>query len=447
VLAQESAVVERGDLRTTIEASGNVVAAEEVSLSFGAGGKVAELLVEVGDRVEAGQPLARLESDDEEEAVRQAEIALAEARLDLQETLDGASEEEVASAEADLRGAQADYAGVVGGATEAEIAKAEAALEQAEASLASAQSNYDRFAAHKPNVDPEYSAVVEPLWAAQAAYEKALASYNATVDGATDNERWSAWTRVQLAQATLDRLLEQPTDEAVRLAEIALTQAEIDLAQAEHELAEATLRAPIPGTVTAVYVEKGEITNGVALVIGTLDRLAVDLVLDETDVVQIEVEQPAVVTLDALDDVELLGRITYIAPTADIESGVVLFAVTVTLDPTDEAVRAGMTADVEIVTTRVEDVLLVPVKAVQEVNGRTIVLRKSAEGEGRRSGRESFVPVPVETGLVSETQVEILSGLEEGDEIVVVNPAGVREETEERPPFGFGGPGMPGAAP
>jgi HlyD family secretion protein len=289
--------------------------------------------------------------------------------------------------------------------------------------------------------------VVEPLWAAQAAYEKALASYNATVDGATDNERWSAWTRVQLAQATLDRLLEQPTDEAVRLAEIALTQAEIDLAQAEHELAEATLRAPIPGTVTAVYVEKGEITNGVALVIGTLDRLAVDLVLDETDVVQIEVEQPAVVTLDALDDVELLGRITYIAPTADIESGVVLFAVTVTLDPTDEAVRAGMTADVEIVTTRVEDVLLVPVKAVQEVNGRTIVLRKSAEGEGRRSGRESFVPVPVETGLVSETQVEILSGLEEGDEIVVANPAGVREEMEERPPFGFGGPGMPGAAP
>lgn len=470
----ETAVVARGDLRVTVSASGSVEAAQQSELAFSGSGEVAEVWVEVGDAVEAGQPLARLETDDLEDAVADAELALAQAELDLAETLDGVSDEDIVAAEASLRGAQADYNSVVGGATEVEIAKAEAALEQADANLASAQSSYDRTAAHKPNEDPNYSSAANNLWSAEAAYEKTLASYNETVDGATENERWAAWARVQKAQANLDRLLEQPTEEAARLAEIAVAQAELDLAQAEYDLAQATLKTPIAGTVTAVNVEAGEVASGVAVVISTLDVLTVDVVLDETDVAQIAEGQPAKITLDAFDDATLSGTVTHIESTANIQSGVVLFPVTIALDPVDVPVRAGMTADVEIVTANAENVLLVPAEAVQTINGRTIVMRKLAEGEtverpgfgqaaegapqgdveqmpntGERAGSAGmlgaggFMPVEVEIGVRSGSHVEIISGLEAGDEVVLVN---LEEVAQREGSFG-GGPGMMGGLP
>ncbi|MGC9398124.1 MAG: efflux RND transporter periplasmic adaptor subunit [Anaerolineae bacterium] len=473
----ETVVVERGDLRATVSASGSVEAEKEVQLSFPSSGEVAEVWVEVGDVVEAGQPLARLKTHDLEDAVAKAKIALAQAKLDLKETLDGASDEDIAAMEAALRAAEADYAGVVDGATANEIAKAEAALEQAEADLASAQSAYDRTAAWKPYEDPDYSSAANQLWSAQAAYEKALASYHETVNGATETERWAAWASVQKAQANLDRLLEQPTEEAVRLAEIAVAQAELDLAQAEYDLAQATLTTPMAGVVTAVNVEAGEVASGVAVVISTLDALTVEVVLDETEVAHLTMGQPAEITLDAFDDVTLSGTVAHIAPTANIQSGVVLFPVTIALDPTDMPVRVGMTADVEIITVNAEDVLLVPAEAVQSVNGRTIVLRKLAEGEaverpgfgqalegapqgdveqmpntGERaggagmSGAGGFIPVPVEVGARSSSHVEIISGLEAGDEIVLVNLEDVAQQMGGQRPFG-GGLGMMGRRP
>jgi HlyD family secretion protein len=455
----ETAVVARGDLRATVSASGSVEAAQKIELAFSGSGEVAEMLVEVGDAVEAGQPLARLETDDLEDAVADAEVALAQANLNLAETLDGAADEDIATAEASLHGAQADYNSVVGGATEAEIAKAEAALEQAGASLASAQSAYDQTFSRKPNEDPNYSSAANQLWSAQAAYEKTLASYNDTVGGATENERWSAWARVQQAQASLDRLLEQPTEEAVDLAEITVAQAELDLASAEYDLTQATLAAPLAGIVTAVNVEAGEMATSPAVIVSTLDTLTVDVVLDETDVAQIAVGQPVEIVLDAFDDVALSGAVTHIAPTADIQSGVVLFPVTIALDPAEAPVRVGMTADVEIVTANAEDVLLIPAEAVQMINSRMVVMRKLAEGEtmerpgfGQAAGGAGmlgaggFMPVPVEIGARSDSQVEIISGLEVGDEIVLVNLEDVAQQLGRQRLFGSG-PGIMGGPP
>ncbi|MCD4739320.1 MAG: HlyD family secretion protein, partial [Anaerolineae bacterium] len=408
--------------------------------------------------VVAGQPLARLDTDDLVTAVAQAELNLAQAKIDLNDTLDGVSAETIASSEAALRGARADYASVTGAATPAELAQVEVALRQTEVSREAAQASYDR-AGGGWRSEVDYSPVANSLWAAQAGYEKAQASYNATVDGATGNERWAAWAKVQQAEANLEKLLSQPADEAVSLAEIKVQQAEYDLAQAEYNLAQATLAAPLAGTVTTVNIEVGERASTPAMVVATLDALTVDLLLDETDVVQVAVGQPVIVVLDALDDVELTGRITYIAPTADIRSGVVLYSVIVMLEPTESPVRAGMTADAEIITADATDVLFLPSNAVQEMNGRTIVMQKLAEGEvvarpgsgpgagdgeppagapaagagNRPPGAEGFMPVPVEVGVSSSTHVEIVSGLEEGDEVVIINLAKLAESGELPP--------------
>lgn len=465
----ETARVELGDVRAAVSASGSVEAATEVNLSFTTSGEVAAVLVEVGDVVEIGQPLVRLEPDDLEDAVTEAELALAQAQIDLAETLDGATDEAITAAEASLQSAQASYASVVGGASEQEIAKVASALEQAEVSLASAQSGYDRMAARKPS-SVDYTSAANSLWSAQAAYEKALASYNATVDGATDNERWSAWASVQQAQANLDKLLEQPTEEAVQLAEIAVARAELDVAQAEYELTQATLTAPIAGTVTGVNVDVGESLADPAVILSTLDALTVDVVLDEADVVQIVEGQPVQVMVDAFDDTPLSGTVLSIAPTADIESGVVLFPVTVLLDSSEVPIRVGMTADIEIVTANAEDVLRVPANAVQSANGRTVVLRKLAEGEsverpnfaagaeGRAAqrpdaeerstgagmmGAGGFIPVPVEIGARSDSYVEIVSGIEVGDEIVIADLEEAATQLGGQRGFGMGMMGGP----
>jgi HlyD family secretion protein len=172
-----------------------------------------------------------------------------------------------------------------------------------------------------------------------------------------------------------------------------------------------------------------------------------------------------------------LGSVAQIAPTGEIESGVVLFPVTIVLDPADVPVRADMTADVEIVTANAEDVLLLPAEAVQSTNGRTLVMRKLAEGEsversvpaqapegvpegeraqmrrqrttggGRRAmGAGGFAPVPVEVGARSADWVEIISGLEAGDEVVIINLEEAAQQMGGERPFGdpmLGGP--PGA--
>jgi HlyD family secretion protein len=135
--------------------------------------------------------------------------------------------------------------------------------------------------------------------------------------------------------------------------------------------------------------------------------------------------------------VELTGRVTAIAPTANTQSGVVLYSVTITLAPTSVPVRAGMTADVEIVTNSAQDVLIVPVRAIRSTDGQNYVLRQLRTGEEapatptggqlpqdvpnaqRQQVTVGFTMTPVELGLVTDTNAEIRSGLEEGDMVAV----------------------------
>jgi multidrug efflux pump subunit AcrA (membrane-fusion protein) len=207
--------------------------------------------------------------------------------------------------------------------------------------------------------------------------------------------------------------------------------------------------------VTAVEAEVGALAGGPAVVVETSDRLEVPIYLDENDIVQVGLGQPAAVTLDAYRDLEVAGEVVRVAPTADVLSGVVLYPVTVALEPLEVPVRLGMGADVEILTADVEGALIIPRHAVQYVGGQAIVLRQLRDGEtpdsvsrplpgmgdaveGQGDGSASlpqlpegtnsaqlpgngFVPVRVELGPQTATEVVVLSGLEEGDVVSVAN--------------------------
>ena len=485
----QTATVARGTLRGTGEGSGNIAAATSLNLAFASGGKVAEVLAAVGDTVQAGQPLARLETQDLEDAVTQAQINLTQAELQLAQTREGPDAADLAASEASLKSAQAAYSELKPSA--AELAQAKLSLEEAKLALEAAQASYDR-AAGGWRVEVEYSNTATSLWQAQLNYQTELASYNTLVAGGTDTERWAAWAKVQQAQASLDALQTSVTTSTLRLAEISVEQAQLDLQKAQRALDQATLVAPIAGTVTAVNIEVGGNTSGTAVMLGDLDSLEVEITLDENDVVQVSAGQAATITLDAFDDLTLSGVVVTVAPVATVQSGVALYPVKVALDPTGAAVRIGMTADVEIVTVNVEDALLIPLNAVQTLAGRTIVLRQLREGEtmesamaqgmggvwqqpsqpeigqnaqqpgmgqmlGRRGANGTptagggfrqqlstggFVPVPVELGAQTSSEVVVLSGLEEGD-VISLSTITTAEEGFE-PLFGGGRMLLPG---
>ena len=217
----------------------------------------------------------------------------------------------------------------------------------------------------------------------------------------------------------------------VKRAKARLEQAQVSQQQAEWRLGQATLTAPISGTITAVNVNVGEMAgNGQTIVtLSDLSNLDIVVNVDETNVAGIQSGMKVIVSVDAFPSVELSGQVTEIASLNDLQSGVVLYPVTVRLDPTDLPLRSGMTVNVTFPIEQRSDTLIVPFRAIETEGGQAYLTRVTASGSER---------VAVTLGLITDTQIEILSGIEEGDVVTVyANPV---QETQlmNSPIFGGG---------
>jgi HlyD family secretion protein len=261
------------------------------------------------------------------------------------------------------------------------------------------------------------------LWAAEIALDAAQTQLDVLLAGADADEVRAAQADVaaavaqrDAAQAQLDLLLAGPTEEQVQAAEAAVDQARVALDQARLQLEWAMLSAPMSGTVTALEAGMGEMIGPgqVVLMLSDLSGLEVDVNLDEADVAHVVVGQDARVSVDAFPGVGMTGKVTYVAPKADIFSGVVLYPVTVRLMVSDLPLRAGMTADVEITTATQEGALIVPLRAVHTEDGHAYVDRLGDDGVER---------VEVTLGLTTATEAEIAGGLAVGDVVAVVSGA------------------------
>ena len=456
----ETAVVQRGSIFVTIDATGSMAPHSEASLSFASSGRVAEVFVKEGQEVEAWQPLARLEADQLALQVAQAEATLAAAEAELAQLLasprpeqEAAQEANLAAMEAQVSAATADRDQLVAGRDEGEIASAEAQLASAIAEQKSAFDMHERtmkcftfeipagttlpdgtvvHAAAEKKICPALGVPEEQARYSLAVADASLASAQDQLDevqaGTDTDQVRAAEANVDIAtaqrdaaQAELDLLLARATKEQIAVTQASVDDARIALEQAQLHLEMAVLAAPMSGTVTFLGVLPGEIAsaNQVVVTLGDLETLEVEINLDETDVARVAVGQEARVSMDAFPSVGLSGEVTYIAPVAHIQSGVILYPVTVGLTRSGPAigqgqglpVRAGMTADVEIITTSQEDALIVPLRAIKSEGGRSYADRLAGDQTQR---------VEVMLGLMTETKVQIIDGLSEGDVVVVV---------------------------
>lgn len=446
-----SAIVERGTMLVAVSASGTVEPRVRVSLDFEAPGRVAEVAVDVGDVVAAGDVLARLDTARLELQVQQAQAALALAEAQLAQLRAGPQPEEVAAAEANVRAAKAQVTAAAAnldqvaiGAGDAQIAAAQADLAAAISQQKAAADTYDMVlkcfkftlpTGEKQKICPALGAPEEQARYNLEATDKALAAAQARLDellaGADADELRASRSNVlavaaqrDAAQAQLDLLVAGATDEQIVDAEAQVAQAQAALDEAQLALERATLRAPFDGVVAGVNVTAGEIASTGLPPITVLDtsRFRVIASLDEIDVGLLAEGLAAEVTLDALPDVVVAGTVERIAPVATPEGGVVYYDVIIGLAPTQAPIRADMTANVTVRVDELSDVLTIPtwVVRVDGTTGQTYVHRPAGD---------DFERVDVELGVRYGGRAQVLSGLSEGDEVVWV----------ESTPFDFGG--------
>jgi RND family efflux transporter MFP subunit len=304
-----------------------------------------------------------------------AEVSLANAR------------NKVTQAEETLLEAQETLAAIQAGPDATERLKAEAAVTQAEYDLAEAK---EALAQVEAGPDPKE--------VTRAEVQVTQAEYN-----------------LAKAQETLAEIEAGPDPKEIEVAQAKVVSVQANLEEAQAALEAATMVAPFGGTVISVGAEVGDLvsSNNIVVTLVDLSNLRVLAVVDETDIAMVEIGQEADITFDAFPGHRFTGQVLEVPLQGNLVQNVLTYEVPVSLEKTgDVALKPGMTANLEIVVGRRQDVLLVPALAVlQGEEGYVVLVQDTPQGAG--------VATPVQLGLNDGTYVEVVSGLLEGDRVVV----------------------------
>ena len=215
--------------------------------------------------------------------------------------------------------------------------------------------------------------------------EAKLADLLAGADASELRQAQLTITRAEIDLADLRADAEPDPDPlAVERLELAVADATRALETARTALADATLISPTTGIILTLDANVGERVSDEFSTVGVSESLRVRINVDENDIGMLEVGQPADLTFAALDDREYKGKVAWIAVQGEVDQGLVTFPVDISLDAPDEQLRAGLTADVEILVAQARNVIVVPKAAVQTTPRGGVVFVAAADGSASR---------------------------------------------------------------
>ncbi len=354
--------VARGDVARSVVATGKITPITQVEVKSKASGIVEKLFVDINNVVHKGQPLAE---------------------LDQQEILD-----QVAAQRAQLA------------STEANVANFEAALVEDKVNAAAPD-----LPMYKVTLDRNIEMVKEGL-VPQQSLDNANRDYLAAL-----NKRDTAKAQLGVDGAKLKQAKAQ------------VAQSEASLKQLEEQLSYTTIVAPMDGVVLSRDVEIGDAVSSIlvlgstatlVMTVGDTGQVYVKGKVDEADIAHVYLGQPARIKVESFRDRYFQGKVTKISPMGVEKDNVTTFEVRVSINNPGGELKAQMTANAEILLDEHKGVLTVPENAViyDAQKNATVEIPDPKEKDGTRK-------VAVKVGLSNGTLTELLSGLKEGDPVVL----------------------------
>jgi HlyD family secretion protein len=372
------------DLTQRLRVSGQVQPLRQVNVSPRESGRLAELLVDQGDEVVAGQLLARMDYGDLASGIRQAQARIQELQARLAEQQAGERPQVIAAAQARVDAAR----------SQVDLAQRE--LERIQALVQAgvvARSELDQRSAR---------------------LEQAQADLRA-------------------AQQELERLQLGSRPETLQQIQAQIAQAQAELAQRQSRLAEAEVRAPFSGVVVQRFAEVGSFVAPTTAasdataassssILALAQGIEVRAEVPEAQIAQVRVGQPVEIRSLAYPDRLVQGRVKRIAPATVVVREVTVFRVFVEPEPGADFLRTGMTVSVDFIGDPQPQALTVPSVAI---------LREESQEGVLLLDPQSRQPVyrRVETGITQGGVTQILSGLQAGDRVFTALPPGVNLET------------------
>jgi RND family efflux transporter MFP subunit len=414
--------VTRGDVQLTVTAPGQAVDAGETALLSRVNGRVVEIGVRPGERVETGQVLAVLgDREHFETALTDAHIRLIEA----QQTLDQLNPQRMLSeAELELLNAQEELEKAQNRrsskryqrGSQASIEAARASYLMAESMLEFAQKEYDGMTS-RPENDPGRVSALNNLASARTARDRALGNLNYLTGLPDDQEVAQADRELEIAEARVAEAeqkvsrLKDGTDPELALAQARLQNAHANLKAAQADLDNLEVTAPFDGVIVDVKVRPGQSVSGGMELLSMIDPLALEVAATvvEEDLPLVQVGQPVQLFFDALPEDEVTGEVARIVPKR-VAGDRALYMVYLQLDTIPAALVSGMTVDASLIIDERRDVLRLP----------RSVLRARADGTAEvelwvSDHTEKRI---IEVGMRGDSFVEVLSGVSEGEQVV-----------------------------
>ena len=426
ISSYQTETISRGSLTALVGATGTVRPNQSTTIAWKTSGTVEQVNVREDTVVKVGDILATLKASSLSQNILLAQADLVNSQKALEE-LQSSSLNQVQAAQTIS-------------ATEKTIIEAEKALDPfkdkkydddldkardeiatTKDNLKTAQDDFEPYKDWDPTNDKRKQ-YEDRLDEAQRKYDDAVRKFELL-----QLDKWLAEQNLAVAQAKLadaQRAYEHIKD-GPDPRDVTAIQARIDAAPATLDLAH--IEAPFDGTITHLDIKPGDQASPGQVVfrLDDLSRLLVDVRISEVDINRIAAGQEVHLTFDAIPGKEYQGLVSEVSKVGIASQGIVEFAVTIELTDADDRVKPGMTAAVNIVVEQLENVLLVPNRAVRVLSGQRVVyvIRNN-----------ELTQIKITLGATSDTVSEVLDGdLRLGD-AVVLNPPLVFESSGP-PPF------------
>jgi RND family efflux transporter MFP subunit len=417
VMDLQTIPVTRGDVELTVVMPGQLLSSRQATLSFAVGGDLTDLKVQPGDEVKAGDLLASLDKKKYLQAVQAADLRVQEAQINYERNTRpptpseiSAAREAVTAAELGITGARGAYTSTLySDAADAKVRSAKLAFDMAVSYFQEVKADYEQRQVDQETYDTAMTMMINAEGAFTVAQQE---SQNALVTA--QQNLTSAQQRYHAALASYQDVLRRASPEQSKALSLTLSLAQLDLVSAQTNLAATDLRAPFTGTVLNVRANENQIVGEGQPVITLVSLNDMEAVAQatETDLPEIQVGQRAEIHLTAWPSVEITGTVKRIAPAPSEENSNKVFKVWIEPGNTPSNIPSGVSLDVKLVIARREQVLFLPRSLLTSVSGDARAVVKILS-KGQLEERT------VQLGLQGDVNIEIVSGLTEGDQAVL----------------------------